>query len=214
MKCPHPRPAELVTASNKVPRWFINALHFEKHHTRLFLGLNSKSSLLWKCYWSFHPTYSLTSIQALLFTPSSMLPSTYWSSIHPHLHPSWNLQTFTKGLPWQDLSSLMEIKVNLYVPFSQRDHSPTETITSLQAITRYCHCPIVCMLGHVRLFMTPWTIAHQAPQSMGFPKQEYWSGLPFPPPRYLPDPGIEPESPALAGRFFTTESPRNPTRYW
>ena len=121
MRCPHPRPAELVTACNNVPRWFINALHFEKHCTRLFLGLNSRSSLLWKCYWSFHPTYSLTSIQALLFIPSSMLPSTYWSSIHPHLHASWNLQTFTKGLPWQDLSSLMEIKVNLRVPFYQRD---------------------------------------------------------------------------------------------
>ena len=143
MKYPHPRPAEIVTASSKVPRWFINALQFEKHCTRLFLRLNSKSSLLWKCYWSFRPTYPHTSIQALLFTPSSMLPSTCWSSIHPHLHPSWNLQTFTKGLPWQDLSSLMGIKVN-YMSLSLREHSPTETITSLQAITRYCHCPIVC----------------------------------------------------------------------
>ena len=45
--------------------------------------------------------------------------------------------------------------------------------------------------------MTPWTAAHQAPQSMGFPRQEYWSRLPFPPPGDLPDPGIEPGSPAL-----------------
>ena len=52
--------------------------------------------------------------------------------------------------------------------------------------------------------MTPWTVAHQAPLSMGFPRQEYWSGLPFPPPGDLPDPGIEPESPALVGRFFNT----------
>ena len=44
----------------------------------------------------------------------------------------------------------------------------------------------------------------------GFPRQEYWSGLPFPSPRDLFDPGIEPESPALAGRFFTTEPPRKP----
>ena len=52
----------------------------------------------------------------------------------------------------------------------------------------------------------PWTVARQAPLSMGFPRQEYWSGLPFPPPGDLPDPGIESTSvmsSALAGRFFT-----------
>ena len=53
---------------------------------------------------------------------------------------------------------------------------------------------------------TPWTVAREAPLSMGFPRQEYWSGLPFPTPEDLPDPAIEPmspESPALAGEFFT-----------
>ena len=57
--------------------------------------------------------------------------------------------------------------------------------------------------------MTPWTIAHQAPLSMGFSRQEYWSGLPYPSPGDLPDPGIEPQSlgfPALAGGFFTTSA--------
>ena len=54
-------------------------------------------------------------------------------------------------------------------------------------------------------FVTPWTVAHQAPLSMGFPRQEYWSGLPFPPPGDLPDPGIEPGSPALAGRNLGTD---------
>ena len=52
---------------------------------------------------------------------------------------------------------------------------------------------------------TPWTVAHQAPLSMGFPRQEYWSGLPFSFPGS--DPGIEPVSPALAGGFFLTEPP-------
>ena len=55
----------------------------------------------------------------------------------------------------------------------------------------------------------PWTVAHQAPLSMGFPRQEYWSGLPLPPPRDLTDPGVEPASlvsPALAGGFFTTSA--------
>ena len=51
-------------------------------------------------------------------------------------------------------------------------------------------------------FETPWTVAHQAPLSMGFPGK-HWSGLPFPPPGDLPDPGIEPKSPVLAGGFFT-----------
>ena len=60
---------------------------------------------------------------------------------------------------------------------------------------------------HIQLFVTLWTVAHQAPLSMGFSRQEYWSGLLCPPPGDLPDPGIEPTSltsPALAGRFFTT----------
>ena len=56
-------------------------------------------------------------------------------------------------------------------------------------------------------FVTTWTIAHQAPLSMGFPRQEYWSMLPFPSPGDLPDPGIKPVSPVLADRFFTTEPP-------
>ena len=52
-------------------------------------------------------------------------------------------------------------------------------------------------LSHVRLFVTPWSVAHQAPLSMGFSRQEYWSGLPFPSPGDLPDPGTEPGSPVL-----------------
>ena len=66
------------------------------------------------------------------------------------------------------------------------------------------------MLNGVWLFATPWTVAYQAPLSMGFSRQEYWSGLPFPPPGDLLDPKIEPVSPALAGGFFTTELPGKP----
>ena len=55
----------------------------------------------------------------------------------------------------------------------------------------------VKLLSHVRLFAIPWTVAHQAPLPMGFSRQEYWSGLPFPSPGDLPDPGIKPRSPAL-----------------
>ena len=71
---------------------------------------------------------------------------------------------------------------------------------------------MLCMLSRfsrVQLFATPWTLAHQATLSMGFSRQEYWNGLPFPPPGALPDSGIKPTSfmsPALAGRFFTTST--------
>ena len=63
------------------------------------------------------------------------------------------------------------------------------------------------VLSCVRFFVTPWTVAHQAPLSMGFSRQDYWSGLPFPSPGDLPSPGVKPislVSPALEGGFFTT----------
>ena len=71
-----------------------------------------------------------------------------------------------------------------------------------------------CALSHVRLFVTLWTVASQAPLSVEFSRQEPWSRLPFPAPGDLPNPGIEPESlasPALAGGFFTAESSGKPS---
>ena len=62
-------------------------------------------------------------------------------------------------------------------------------------------------LSRVQLFATPWTVAHQAPLSMGFSRQEYWSGLPFPSPGDLPHLGIEPRSPALQADALTSEPP-------
>ena len=66
--------------------------------------------------------------------------------------------------------------------------------------------------SHALLFVTLWTVAHQVPLSMGYSRQECWSGLPCPPPGALPDPGIKPmsltspESPTFTGRFFTTSA--------
>ena len=62
-------------------------------------------------------------------------------------------------------------------------------------------------------FVTPQTVAHQAPPTMEFPRQEYWSELPFPSPGDLPDPGIKLECPALAGRLFTAEPPGEPVSH-
>ena len=58
--------------------------------------------------------------------------------------------------------------------------------------------------------VTPWTVAHQAPLSIGFPRKEYWSGLSFPSQGDLPDPGIKPVFPALQADFFTVELPGKP----
>ena len=60
-------------------------------------------------------------------------------------------------------------------------------------------------LSRVHLFTTPWTVAHKAPLSLGFSRQEYWSGLPFPSPGDLPNPGIKPRSPALQADALTSE---------
>ena len=76
----------------------------------------------------------------------------------------------------------------------------------------------VCVLSHfscVWLFVTLWTVACQAPLSMGFSRQEYWSGLPYSPPGDLPDPGMEtvtPASPALQADSFPTEPPGKPVK--
>ena len=65
----------------------------------------------------------------------------------------------------------------------------------------------VKLLSRVWLFVTPWTVAYQAPLSMGFSRQEYWSALPFPSPGDLPNPGIEPGSPALEADALTSKPP-------
>ena len=71
------------------------------------------------------------------------------------------------------------------------------------------HTYVLSRFSHVRLFVTLWTVAHQAPLTMGFSRQEYWSGLPWPSPEDLSDPGIEPMSfmsPVLAGGLFITST--------
>ena len=68
----------------------------------------------------------------------------------------------------------------------------------------------VKQLSCFRLFATPWTVAYQAPSSMRFSRQKYWSGLPFPSPGDLPDPGIKPGSPALQVDVLTSEPPGKP----
>ena len=90
-----------------------------------------------------------------------------------------------------------------------KTHFTESMITDAKCLAQ---CVCVCVLtrfSRVWLFVIPWTVDHQAPLSMGFSRQEYWSGLPYPPQGDLPNPGIEPASlmsPTLADRFFTTRA--------
>ena len=88
-------------------------------------------------------------------------------------------------------------------------HTHDKTKNLLHESYIFLNCLLAQMLSHVWLFVVPRTVTHQDPLSMGFSHQEYWSGLPFPSPRDLPNPGIELTSlmsPALAGRLFTTSA--------
>ena len=105
---------------------------------------------------------------------------------------------------------------------SGRKHGPTEfrllflelsvalSHPNKQEFAKAALCVGMCMLSHVQLFATPGIVALQTPLSMGLSRQKYWSGLPFPTPGVLPDLRIRPTSPALAGRFLTTEPPGKP----
>ena len=78
---------------------------------------------------------------------------------------------------------------------------------------RMCSVRVPCVLSCVRLFVTSWAGAHQAPLSMGFPRQGCWSGLPFPSPGYLPNPRVEPVSLASAGGFLPLSHQRSPLQH-
>ena len=88
---------------------------------------------------------------------------------------------------------------------------PTHLALTCEKLSLDLSSVCVCVLTQsFQLFVTPWTAACQAPLSLGFSRQEYWSGLLCSPPGDIPDPGIELMSPALAGRFFKTEPPGKP----
>ena len=89
------------------------------------------------------------------------------------------------------------------IMYMKKNDSWFSTFSNISGISVYTYK--VKSLSRVRLFATPWTVAHSAPPSMGFSRQEYWSGLPFPSPGDLPNPGIEPGSPALQADALTAE---------
>ena len=97
-----------------------------------------------------------------------------------------------------------------------KDHGTAWLQTSSQSTVSLFHTRTYACCHHLtgkscRLFVIPWDVAHQAPLSMEFSRQEYWSGFSFPPAGNLPNPRIEPKSPTSAGGFLTTEPPGKPS---
>ena len=106
--------------------------------------------------------------------------------------------------PWDEIQ-------NLSMAYTAHHDLFSSTLTSPPSLQIQNYCMFVLYVLHcAQIFATPWTVAHQAPLSMGFSRQEYWSGSSFPPPGYLPNPEIKSASlmsPAWAGRLFTTAPP-------
>ena len=150
-----------------------------------------------------------------------------WTRLSPCHLPRGAWARLTADWP-HDWSTLCDLSVFISSSVGPRGSSPISTMGRLMCPAQsvnspslfppwetqlpvfMCVCVCVCMLSRVWLFATLWTVVPQASLFKSFSRQEYWSGLPCPPPGELPDSGIEPASPAspaLAGRFFTTVSP-------
>ena len=150
----------------------------------------------------------------LFFSGLWCLPSPYSS---PHVAHAPYCTVFHCRAPGCQIPAVEQA----FVECTLCAHSPPSCVTGCQALGSNpilswgpCSNPTrqlldVCVLSHIRLFEAPWTVARQAPLSMKFLRQEDWSGLSFPTPGNLSDPGIEPKclvSSALAGGFFTTST--------
>ena len=137
-------------------------------------------------------TFLLSTLKALVFRRflnSSILFQSLGNFIHSY-HFTWN-----ENIPYSQtyiFCTNISLKVQTYKVSSVKYFIESEVAQS---------CPTLCDL---------WTVAHQAPPSMGFSRQEYWSGLPFPSPGDLPHPGIEPRSPALQEDALTSAPPGKP----
>ena len=161
-----------------------------------------------------------------LLSPQSPDPSSLWEG---RVHPTawWCLRESSNGFLarglWTFVSDLMWAGVQGQggqgnSPFGEKEEGEEASGWVLLGVTCLRCVDLTCwpvpgptfykygggVLSHVWLFVSPWTVAHQAPLPLGLSRQEYWSGSSFPPPGDLPDSGIEPESPTVARGFITT----------
>ena len=130
-------------------------------------------------------------------------------------HSSGGWKSEIRVLAWLDENHLPGLRP-LIVSSHGRRVKAALWVSFIRALIPLMRSPLlwlkvkVKLLSRVQLFATPWTVANQVPLSMGFSRQEYWSGLPFPSPGGLPDPGIEAGSPALEADALTSP-PSNPS---
>ena len=126
----------------------------------------------------------------------------------PSLSMGFSKQEYWSGLPRPPPGDLPNPGIEPMSPALQADSLLTELQGKPILILL-----LLLLLSHfsrVRIFVTLWTVAHQAPQSMGFSRQGYWSGLPRPPPGDLPNPGIKPRSPTLQAGSLPSETQGKP----
>ena len=167
-------------------------------------GIEPRSPALQADSLPFEPPGKLASAQK---TNEKLLASAYASF---QTVPSTSFMTFPPFLGRAGVTELGKMTGQIRLVAGWR-HSSSASLTSTWASAcpssmccSRCSCVHGRSLSCVPLFATPWTVACQAPLSMGFPRQEYWRRLACPPPGDLPDPGIKLTSPALAGGFFTS----------
>ena len=158
------------------------------------------------------------------------------SPVSPHLHPlpkaditNWSLPSFTLSQDWsaeffssqhsrkplprdQSWHTRWNLFVILFKILEHKSGTGSLILSSHEnyayyLLRAYLFFVVIYLLSCVPLFATPWTVDHEASLSMGFPRQDYWSRSLFSSQSDLPNPGIKPVSPSLAGGFFTTEPP-------
>ena len=141
---------------------------------------------------------------------------------HQYINTATNRIGLTTLRFWNDETSIsnrcteIDTFLRIKIPFvvNVDSHTAVRNIQRDLLLPGFLQLLLFSHLSRVQLFGTPCTAAHQAPMSLGFCRQEYWSGLLFPSPGDLPNPGIEPGFPALAGMFFTTETLGKPFLQW
>ena len=120
------------------------------------------------------------------------------------------MQTLSCGEGGNRTGSILKAGLHLELDCGLWAICPVSMETTYQ-LENQAHWKKVKSFSHVWLFATPWTVTHQAPPSMGFSRQKYWSGVPLPSPGDLPNPGIEPGSPALHADPLTSEHQGSPS---
>ena len=132
-----------------------------------------------------------------------------WLTNNVHLSVTWHHKQSARSIPYP--RDLFETKFSTLILENNGKicQGWQQTALVLHVTNQYLWSEVK-LLSHLQLFATPWTVAYQAPPTIGFSRQEYWSGLPFPSPGDLPNPGIKPRFPTLESDALTSEPPGKP----